>query len=159
MGGSIMASPDTRNSRAELRVLAGNTDPTTEYMLDVCLDTKKYALEFSRDHSNFLNALTGNTHDIYMIDLSMSQAENKLEAVQQIAELNLRHKVRILALLDVAPPPEMNRMQSFGPFCALEVFFTRERLNKTLQELMDIKDTGSRVKADEKFFDVSIFKK
>jgi DNA-binding NarL/FixJ family response regulator len=139
------------------RVLAYTTDVATRYLLDICIDTGKFELQYANTSEDAFSAAEKKGVDILVLDSSDGQLG--ADIVRRIADAKWKHLVRVVLLMDKAPKPGSNHMQPFGPFCMLEAFFTRQRLNATLNESLTIKDTGSRVRADDKFFDVTIFNK
>lgn len=139
------------------RVLAYTTDATTRYLLEISIDTSKYELAYANTSEEAFAAAEKKSGDILVLDGSDGQLGGDI--VRNIADAKWKHLVRVVLLMDKAPKPGSNHMQPFGPFCMLEAFFTRQRLNATLNDALTIKDTGSRVRADDKFFDVTIFNK
>jgi DNA-binding NtrC family response regulator len=151
------AAENKIESGLKQRVLVYTTDTTTRYMMDISIDKNKYALDYANTTEDVLSAAQNRAADIFVMD--SSDGQRGADLVRNIAEAKWKHLVRIVLLMDKPPKPGSNHMQPFGPFCMLEVFFTRQRLNATLNEALTIKDTGSRVRADDKFFDVTIFNK
>ena len=139
------------------KVLAYTTDATTRYLLDISVDKARYELQYANTGEDMMQAAQGRAADIFIMDGSGGQRGTQM--VRDIAAAKWKHLVRIVLLTDQQPKPGSSQMQAFGPFCMLEAFFTRPRLNATLGQALTIKDTGSRVKADDKFFDVTIFNK
>ena len=151
------AAEENQEQTLRQGVLAYTTDASTRYLLDVSIDKNKYDLRYANASEDVMEAAEKKSPDIFVLDGSDGQRGTAL--VKDIAAAKWKHLVRVVLLMDQQPKPGSNHMQPFGPFCMLEVFFTRHRLNAALNEALTIKDTGSRVKADDKFFDVTIFNK
>jgi hypothetical protein len=142
-----------------LRIFVYCPEISTRILLETSIDTTKYSIEYAHSKRDFEGAVEKRQHDIFIIDTSGEDGEDRFALLKSATSQYLKGLVRMLVLVDGVPNPSANRFFSFGPLCLLECFFTRERLNSTLNQIMEMKDTGSRVKIDPLFFDITIFSK
>ena len=130
---------------------------STRILLETSIDANRYSIEYAQSERDFEVAVEKRQHDIFIIDTSGSDGGDRFALLKSATSQRLKGLIRMLLLVDSVPNPEANKMYPFGPLCFLECFFTRERLNSILNQIMEIKDTGVRVKIDPKFFDITIF--
>ncbi len=158
---SIALNSDNKTDSAQRNLLAYSTQFSTRFLLETVLSSPggSHTLEFAPLESDFLRAVNQKRFDAYIIDTSDSEGEERFRLLREITALKSKGITRILLLLDKLPPANADHMESFGPLCFLECFFTKQRLFDSLNRMFDMKDTGSRVKADDKFFDVTVFSK
>jgi hypothetical protein len=158
---SIAFNSEDQTGAPRRNLLAYSTQFSTRFLLETVFFSSPglYTLEFAPLESDFLRAVNSKKFDAYIIDTSDSEGEERFRLLREITALKPKGITRILLLLDKMPPPNADHMESFGPLCFLECFFTRQRLLGSLNRIFDMKDTGSRVKADDKFFDVTVFSK
>jgi hypothetical protein len=142
-------------SNAALKLLVFCSEISTRLLMEVSLNPNEYSLEFTTFPDEFKKQITANSHDIYVIDASTGEEGLKLRFFKEVAEMRFQGPRRIVLLFDRPMPPEVNGVQKFGPLCFIEVFFSRKRINDTLKQVMSIQDTGVRVKADSRFFDIT----
>ncbi|MEW6201085.1 MAG: hypothetical protein AB1546_03860 [bacterium] len=145
------------NSFIRTNLLGYCPEISTRILLETSIDDRRYSIEYAETERDFVVAVEKRQHDIFIIDTSGNDGEDRLSLLKSATSQRLKGLVRMLVLLDRVPDPAANRMQPFGPLCFLECFFTRERLNSILTQIFEIKDTGVRVKIDPKFFDITIF--
>ena len=151
---------DKQNSAVvKKKITAFSAEISTRYLLSTSLDGYEYSLEFARSEEEFIALMKKQHGDIFVMEASGGDTDERFKPLQEAVALGAKGKIRLLVLLGEVPPAEANHMESFGPLCFLEVFFTRKRINDILKLLMEMKDTGCRVKGDSKFFDITLFGK
>lgn len=143
----------------QLRVLAFTREMSTRIMLEVSVNHRFFALEQTSSSTDFLQDVQKGNHDIYIIDASEGAENSRYRMLGAVSDLKKKGQTRVVLLVDEVPPAEANHMESFGPICFLECFFSAAKLNWTLKEVLQIKDTGCRVKGDSKFFDITVLTK
>ncbi len=143
----------------QLKVLAFTREMSTRIMLDTSISKRHFDLEQCRNTTDFMQNVKNGTHDIYIIDASTGAESTRYELLGRVSDLKKKGTTRVVLLVDEVPPAEANHMESFGPICFLECFFTAGRLNRMLAEVLKIRDTGCRVKGDSKFFDITVLTK
>ena len=149
---------NSEHTNKALKLLAYCVEISTRFLLESSVNPNDYSLEFSDTGEEFMDAVEKHAHQIYIIDASANEGDDKLRFFNQVTEKRYQGLRRVVLLMDKPMPPEANQMLSFGPLCFLEGYFTKARLAETLKQSMEIKDTGVRVKADPKFFDITKFK-
>jgi len=147
-------------------VYARVTSDATRFMLESSLPSE-YIVEYAPSDEHVVAAVKRDAFDVYVIDTAGLDGEMKTRLIIEIGALRLKHPIRILALLDGYPLKNSNRMEVFGPLFFLEVFATKQRMKRTLEALTSKKifkrgsdagrDTGCRVKKDDKFFNTAGF--
>jgi DNA-binding NarL/FixJ family response regulator len=147
------------------RILAWSASASTRFLLSISVDPARYALEFADRPEDMLNAARGNTHEVFVIDAAREASDTPGgECFREVAALALRHMIRVVAIADKAPEEDHMKMADFGPLAVIPFNFPRSRLNRAIQATLDMqakwqpaRDTGSRVKADPKFYKVQRF--
>jgi hypothetical protein len=147
-----------KQAPATMKILANCPEISTRVLLETSLDADLWSIEYANSEEDFMSGVMGRRHDIFIIDAGDAEGDERMRLLKRATAQKLKGLVRILLLIDRVPPPAANRMNPFGPLCLLECFFTRARLNDTLKILLDLKDTGVRVKSDPQFFDVNVLK-
>ncbi len=141
------------------KVLAYTTEASTWYLLKVSLTGTEFSLNHAKTGDEVTNEAKKRTYDIYIIEASSGDGDIGFSYLKKIVQTEDKGKVRVLMLIGEVPPIEANHIEAFGPLGFLECYFTKKRLNDTLKQLMEMKDTGCRVKGDSKFFDITMFDK
>jgi hypothetical protein len=149
----------TRYSNTAMKILAHCPESSTRVLLEISLDADQWAIEYAQDENKFVAAVEKRSHDVYIIDAGDAEGDARLKLLRRATSQKLKGLVRFILLIDKVSPPAANRMHPFGPLCFLECFFTKARLNDTLKVLLDLRDTGVRVKSDPNFFDVKQLEK
>lgn len=150
-------SPNENAMKTGIAACTGHA--STRYLLDVHTDRSRYRLDFAVDELDLLNAIRAKQYEIFVYDALGIPGEDRQRFIKTVTDMKLRHLARLLLIVEQPPAGSRAGMQSFGPFALIEGAFSKKRLNEVLMDLLNVKDTGSRVKGDDKFFDVTIFKK
>ncbi|MFA6450058.1 MAG: hypothetical protein WCX65_11340 [bacterium] len=143
----------------KIKLLCFIPEISTRILLETSLDPSTYNIEHNQVKEQFISEVGKRRHDIFLIDASDEKGDGRLKFLETAVSQQLKGPVRMLLLLDTIPPDAANQMQSYGPLCFIENFFTREKINSVLKQIMSMRDTGVRVKADPKFFDVTLMMK
>lgn len=153
-----MAEPFKQLTK-RLRVSALCSNFSTRFLLETSMNAEKHELVFCDNGMDFSDAFQKHTSDIYIIDTAGKDREENMHIFKVSTEMEFKGLRRIVLIVMDILPETRNRMMPYGPLCFIEVAFTRARLESTFREVMELRDTGVRVKMDEDFFDITKMKK
>lgn len=148
-----------------ISILAFSENISTRFLTEISLDPDKYSLSYADTSMALYDGIANNTHDIYIVDATdMIDDEKKSMLAMKILKSKFKHMVRLLLIVkDV--PPEVTGMEAFGPLRLIEFHFPKIKMSSLLNELAAIdesewkiaktKDTGCRIKGDDKFVDIT----
>jgi hypothetical protein len=143
----------------KIKLLCFIPEISTRILLETSLDPATYNIEHNQVKEQFISEVGKRRHDIFVIDASAEKGEGRFKLLEAAVSQQLKGPVRMLLIFDSALPDAANQMQPYGPLCFIENFFTKEKINSVLKQIMGMRDTGVRVKADPKFFDVTLMMK
>lgn len=145
--------------RDRIKVIAFSPNYSTRYLVEVALDPQVYALDMAPDEPCFLSAVRDNTHSVYVIDAARAASAAPGNLFKDMSGLVLKHMLRVVAIADKAPAENALKMTDFGPLAIIGFDFSRSAMVRAVQGVLHMsaewqpkRDTGSRVKADPKFY-------
>ena len=151
----MTASPGPNASQNAVKVLAYTEEPSTRYLIDIAIDTDKYALTYADSELEIRNVATRDVHDIYLIDISTRQGEERTRLLKDLAALKLKKKLPLLLLVDEIPPDNANHSEPVGPMCFVECYFTASRLNQMLEQVQSMNNNGVQGAKNPRYHDLT----